>query len=188
MSGSVVTRGRQGRLGRRAHKSFLLVHIVSAGAWFGLDIALGVLAFTAVLTDDPQLGATCIGALRLFAVWPMLGAALACLGSGIVLGLGTRYGLLRYWWVAGKLVINVGMCLLILFALRPGLGEAAAHAAGLAAGGPVGPLPRTLIFAPIVSPTLLLIAYLLSVFKPWGRMRGRTVARPRHRERAVAGA
>lgn len=187
MSGFSVTRGRPGRLGRRAHKSVLLVHIVSAGMWFGLDVALAVLAFTALLTGDPHLAATCLEALRLFAVWPMLVAALACLGSGIVLGLGTRYGLLRYWWVAGKLAINIGMCLLILFALRPGLGEAAAHGARLAAGEPVGALPRTVVFAPIVSPTLLLIAYLLSVFKPWGRVRRRT-AGTRRGTRVVAGA
>jgi hypothetical protein len=30
-----------------------------------------------------------------------------------------------------------------------------------------------LVFPPIVSPTLLLVAMVLAVFKPWGRLRGR---------------
>jgi hypothetical protein len=32
-----------------------------------------------------------------------------------------------------------------------------------------------LIYPPIVSPTALLIAFVLAVFKPWGRTRGRRV-------------
>ena len=32
-----------------------------------------------------------------------------------------------------------------------------------------------MIYPPIVSPTALTIAFLLAVFKPWGRIRRRTV-------------
>jgi hypothetical protein len=34
-----------------------------------------------------------------------------------------------------------------------------------------------LIFPPIVSPTALLIAFVLAVFKPWGRIRKRPAPR-----------
>ena len=35
-----------------------------------------------------------------------------------------------------------------------------------------------LVFPPIVSPTLLLVAFVLAVFKPWGRIRGRRSGAP----------
>src|SRR5205807_1601090 len=100
-------------------KWYLVAHIVAAGAWIGIDAVLGILVCTALISDDAAVVATSLRALPLFAVWPMLIAALLTLATGVVLGLGTRYGLVRYWWVAAKLTVNVLMALLILVALRP---------------------------------------------------------------------
>jgi hypothetical protein len=157
------------KLRARGRKAWLVTHIVSAGAWIGIDVVLAVLVFTAMLTTDPSLAAVCYQALRLFAVWPLLVTGLVCLGSGIALGLGTKYGLVRYWWVAVKLVLNIVLTVLGLVALRPGVDEAAAYGRALLAGVP-GVEPN-LVFPPIVSPACLLIAVLLSVWKPGGRVR-----------------
>jgi hypothetical protein len=54
-------------------------------------------------------------------------AGLVCLGSGVVLELGTKYGLVRYWWVAIKLVVNILLTALVPIALRPEVTQAAAH-------------------------------------------------------------
>lgn len=156
----------------KLRKGVLLVHIISAGAWLGIDVVLAVLVFTAMLTDDTHVAVTSLGALELFAVWPMLAASLLSLSSGVVLGLASKWGVLRYWWVVVKFVINLGMSALIVVALRPGIGAAAEYAQRLAAGDTTATMPDDLIFPPIVSPTLLLVAFVLSVFKPWGRVRG----------------
>lgn len=155
----------------RARKGVLLVHIIAAGAWFGIDVVLAVLVFTALLTEDTDVAVTSLGALELFAVWPMLAASLLSLSSGVGLGLGSKWGVLRYWWVVVKFAINLGMSALIVLALRPGIGAAAEYARRLAAGDTTATMPEDLIFPPIVSPTLLLVAFTLSVFKPWGRVR-----------------
>ncbi len=157
------------RLTAGGRKAWLATHIISAGAWIGIDVVLAVLVFTAMLTDDPALAAVCYQALRLFAVWPLLVAGLVCLGSGVMLGLGSRYGLVRYWWVAIKLVLNLAMVTLAVVSLRPGVGEAAAYGESLLAGLP-GTAPD-LVFPPIVSPACLLTAVLLSIYKPGGRIR-----------------
>lgn len=149
----------------------LVIHIVSAVGWLGIDVVLGVLVFTAMLTDDTRTAALCYQALELFAIWPLVIAGVACLVSGIVLGLGTKYGLVRYWWVATKLVLNIVLIALILFALRPGIYEAADYGRQLAEGPPVTAAPSDLIYPAIVAPTALLIAVILSVYKPWGRIR-----------------
>jgi hypothetical protein len=123
-------------LGRRTRKAVLVVHIASAGAWIGLDVVMATLVFTAMTSDDPSTQALCYQALELFAVWPMLAAGLVCLTTGLVLGLGTKFGLLRYWWVATKLVLNIVLATLVLVALRPEVYEAAELARRLTSARP----------------------------------------------------
>src|SRR5215210_3480781 len=176
--GSVMTNATLGgarpwRLGARTRKGVLVVHIVSAGVWIGIDVVMAVVIFTALLADDDNTKALCYRALELFAVWPLLTAGLVCLASGVVLGLGTKYGLVRYWWVAIKLVLNIVLTALVPIALRPEVSKAAEQGWRFAAGEPASLVVGNLIFPPIVSPTALLLATVLAVFKPWGRIRKR---------------
>jgi hypothetical protein len=150
----------------------LLIHIASAGSWLGIDVVMAVLIFTAMFTSDDRTQALSYQALELFAVPSLLVAGLVSLASGIVLGLGSKYGLVRYWWVASKLALNLLLTALVLIALRGEVTEKAEQgrrflAGELATVAEVGDL----LFPPIVSPTAVLIAMVLAVFKPWGRIR-----------------
>ena len=51
------------------------------------------------------------------ALVPMSSAAMLSLITGILLGVGSKYGLVRYWWVATKLALNVVLATLILASL-----------------------------------------------------------------------
>src|SRR5215203_6449392 len=113
------------QLGARTRKGVLVVHAVSAGAWIGIDVVMGVLVFTALLAGSEGTRALCYQALELFAVWPLIVTGLVCLASGVVLGLGTKYGLVRYWWVAIKLVLNIVLTALVPIALQPEVSKAA---------------------------------------------------------------
>jgi hypothetical protein len=161
------------RLGARARKGVLVVHIVSAGAWIGMDVVMAILVFTALLAGSDATRALCFRALELFAVWPLITTGLLCLASGVLLGLGTKWGLVRYWWVAIKLALNVVLVFLVAFALRPGVIEAAERGRLFAAGEAVSLAVGDMIFPPIVSTSALLVAFVLAVFKPWGRIRRR---------------
>lgn len=160
---------RPRRLGARTRNGVLLVHIVSAGAWIGIDVVMAVLVFTALFGDDATL-ALVYRALEMFAVWPLFTTGMVCLTSGVVLGLGTKYGLVRYWWVAVKLVLNVLLATLVLVALRPGVDEAAERARLFESGEITTLAMGDLIFPPVVSTTALLLATTLAVYKPWGRI------------------
>jgi hypothetical protein len=158
------------RLGVRTYKGVLLLHLAAAGAWLGIDVVMGVFVFTALLTADDRLKALIFQALELFAVRTLSAAGVLCLLTGVVLGLGSRYGLVRYWWVATKLVLNLVLLALVPLALGPEVAQAAERGRQLVAGGPAGLDVGDLIFPPIVSPTALLAAMALAVFKPWGRI------------------
>jgi hypothetical protein len=159
------------RLGPRTRKGVLVLHVASAGAWLGVDVVMGVLIFTALLSDDPATRALSYRALELVAVGPLLACGLVCLLTGVVLGLGSRWGVLRYWWVAVKLVLNLVLTGLVLVALAPEVAAHADQARQLQAGLPALLEVGQLIFPPIVSPAALLVAMVLAVFKPWGRIR-----------------
>ncbi|RKT87792.1 hypothetical protein SAMN05421805_1011046 [Saccharopolyspora antimicrobica] len=164
------------RLSGRGRKVFLAVHLLAAAAWFGIDLAVGVLVITAAVTDSPQTAGAALQAVGIFAVWPMFTTSVLCLASGAVLGLSSKYGLVRYWWVAVKLAINVVFAVLIIAGLRPGINEAADAGARMTAGDTTAAIPPTLFFPIVLGPSLLLTAYLLSVFKPWGRLQQRAPA------------
>lgn len=164
------------RLGIRTRRVVLIAHIASAGAWLGIDLVMAVFIGTAALTDDGGIRALCYQALELFAVWPLLVTGLVCLISGIILGLGSKWGLVQYWWVATKLALNVVLTTLVLIALRPQVIESAGQARRWIAGEPATLTIGDLIYPPIVSPTALMIAMALSVIKPWGRIRRRSAS------------
>lgn len=182
MTGQAPTRqppvqGRPGaagrRLSRRWRRTTLVVHVVSAGAWIGIDVMVAVLVLSGRFgtTETRSLAYRALGT---FVVWPMLTAGLGCLLTGLVLGLGTKWGLFRYWWVLVKLVLNVALCVLILVLLEPGMDEVVAWGEALPDGGPQPRFVTTLFFPPAVSLTALAFATTLAVVKPWGRRGNRT--------------
>lgn len=128
-------------------------------------LALGVLG---ILSTDPAVvrGAYVIaGELGAIFYFP---ASLLTLASGVLLGLGTKWGLLRYYWVAAKLVINIALFLggnLLVIPRFVAVSEAAAR------GGSIGDGSIMLVSAMTAGVTLLLVATLLSTFTPWGKTR-----------------
>ncbi|MET7320495.1 hypothetical protein [Streptomyces sp. NPDC005549] len=150
----------------RLRKSILVTHVVAAGAWIGIDVISAVLVAIGWVRAGNDRTAV-YRALADFFVVPLLLSALAagvvCLITGVLLGLATKWGLLRYWWVAVKLVLNVLACAMMLAFLGP--------ITELATGEQ--PL-RDIWFVSFLAATalaLLSFATVLSVFKPWGRVR-----------------
>lgn len=174
-----TTSARARRLGARTRKGVLVVHIAAAGAWIGIDLVMGILVFTPFLTDDGQTVALAYQTLEIVAIGPLLATGILTMASGIVLGLGSKYGLVRYWWVATKLALNLVLCALVPAGLRPAVEEAARYGKELAAGSVPTEIQSDLLFPPVVSVAALLFAVSLSIFKPWGRIR-------RDRTRAVS--
>ncbi|HEY8454798.1 MAG TPA: hypothetical protein VIL34_04340 [Actinopolymorphaceae bacterium] len=160
-------------LGKGWRKATLVVHIVAAGSWIGIDVIVAVLVLTGWFGTDVTLRSLAYQALATFVVWPMFTAGLVCLVTGLVLGVGTTWGLLRYWWVAVKLVLTIVLCTLILVLLQPGMADVAAYGQELLAGDPDPARVSRMFFPPAVSLSTLSLATALAVVKPWGRIRSR---------------
>jgi hypothetical protein len=147
-------------------KALLAVHVATTVSVLGADLALLTLGISGLLGSEPQAiypAAHLVGA-RLLA--PL---AVGSLGTGLLLGVLTPWGLLRYWWVAIKLAITTVLTAAVLFVLVPRLGAAAAAAPAMEAS--TDPRRLLLVIAPAVASTLLVLSVVLAIFKPGWRLR-----------------
>ncbi|MEV0086478.1 hypothetical protein [Saccharopolyspora sp. NPDC050642] len=175
------------RLSPRAYKLWSTVHLVVASAWLGVTAAKLVLGLAAVLTGAPPRAQSLYLAVDAVDVaFPPL--AIATLLSGVVLSLGTRWGLLRHYWVVTKLVLTVAV-IVTAVQLEDRHVRRAVPALEWRDGGTffdAQPWSAGLLLAlPVAHLIMLVAATVLSVYKPWGRTR-KPAARPPVRQEAGA--
>ncbi|WGW13607.1 hypothetical protein LWF01_07575 [Saxibacter everestensis] len=173
-------------------KALLTAHICTSLGWWGADVVLLILAVIGLTSDSPSHVLTSYAALSLFGPAALITLSLGALLTGVLLGLGTKWGLLRFIWVVVKLLATIVLCALVIFLLTPNLrdagmltlpdgaapvvDQAVLSADDVRAG--LGELPRELIMPPIVSLTVLTVLTVISVYKPWGRIgRSRSAGR-----------
>lgn len=147
-------------------KLLLTVHVATSVGVFGADLSLLALGAAGVAGADPV---TIYPAARLVAAWLVAPLAVMALGTGLALGLLTRWGLFTYWWVTIKLAIVVVLTGAVLFVLVPALGATADAVTG--ATPQLSARQRLpLLIAPAVASALLAVAVVLAVFKPDWRL------------------
>ena len=168
LESSVETR-RQWRLGTSWRKCVIVLHAVCGIGWMGVDIALFLLLLNARTTTkviEVISGYQAVSLIVPIAVPPL---CLGVLCTGLLLGWGTPWGLLRYWWVFIKLLLSLAMTVLVFVALLPAVHSLPAITDSLTADAvrkQLGPAGIQLMFPPVVSFALLAIAAILSIFKP----------------------
>ncbi|BCL21359.1 DUF2269 domain-containing protein [Streptomyces tuirus] len=159
------------QLNRRSRRAALVVHVTVSAGWLGLSLGLLALGITAATTGTPVTVEASVRAMKLFADWLLLPVAFLTLLSGLLLSLGTKWGLARYRWVCTKFWLTLATTTATVFALRPGVNSAVT---AVAAGGPL-PDAGDVLFGPVVSLSAYVFMTVISVLKPWGKTRrGRT--------------
>ena len=168
-----MTSGMSFTLSRPWRRTVLALHVVCGVGWMGLDLGLLVLVVAGLASDTGATVAAAYTAMRL--VIPVVVPALAVgmLGTGVLLGLGTKWGLVQRTWVLTKLVIGLVLTTLVFVALLPGALSIPTELVGTAGEvrDAVGRAGQDLLYPPIVSFTALGFALVLSIWKPWGRTR-----------------
>jgi vacuolar-type H+-ATPase subunit I/STV1 len=145
------------RLTRRSQKVTLIAHVLTSVGWFGVAASVVFCAVAAALTNDPK---TADGLIRVIGIIPWLSIPLGLMAvaTGTLLSLGTKWGLVRHWWVVAKILIAIAV--LVTDAT---LMAAVAHDAA-ATGNPA----RT-FGSPIIPHVVVLsVATILSILKPRG--------------------
>jgi hypothetical protein len=98
----------QRRVTPRVYKLLLTTHIMTSVGWLGIVLAKLVLALAASTAASPDAtDALLVGINSVNAAFAP--ASSGAIVSGVLLSLGTRWGLVRYYWVVAKLVLTVGV-------------------------------------------------------------------------------
>ncbi len=173
------------RFGRTTRKSLLVLHVACGVGWMGADVVLAILMLTGWFSHDGPTVAAAYTAARLVIPPAVPVLASGMLVTGVLLGIGTKYGLVQWWWVFVKLVIGVVLTVLVFVLLLPGALDLPTGLTGTAdeIRDQVGREGRHLLFPPLVSFVALAFSLVVSVFKPWGRTRWGRRARTERQQR-----
>jgi hypothetical protein len=144
----------------------LTAHVTSSVGWIGAVAVFLALAIIGTNSEDDRTVRGAYVVMEPLAWSVLLPLALASLITGVVVSLGTRWGLFRHYWVVFKLLIALFATLVLLIYMRT-----FDHMATVAAD-PTVDLGAVRNPSPIVHAALalliLLVATVLAIYKPQG--------------------
>jgi len=146
-------------------KLALIVHLTSSMGWIGAVIAYLVLGVTAVTNSDVETVRSAWTAMEVTGWWVIVPLAIAALLTGLVMSLGTQWGLFRHYWVLISLALTI-VCTVVLVLHMPTV-SAMASMARQADRAELRALGGDLLH-PGVGLLVLLAITVLNVYKPSG--------------------
>jgi hypothetical protein len=165
----------------RVRKVALSAHLTFSVGWIGAVLAYLGLGFAAVTTEDVETIRAAWTGMEIAGWYVIVPLALASLLTGLVMALGTRWGLFRHYWVLISFALTV-LATVILVLHMPTVSAAAdlaqrSNGATLKAlGGDLG--------HPGVGLVVLLVVQVLNLYKPAGMTRYGW--RKQHKERIAS--
>jgi len=152
----------------RVRRFVLSAHLAVSVGWIGAVVAYLVLGVSAATSSDAQTVRGAWIAMELTGWFAIVPLALASLLTGLVVALGTKWGLFRHYWVVFSLTLTV-FAVVVLLLHMPTVSMFAdmareADAAGLdELGGDLG--------HPSIGLVVLLVIHVLNMYKPQGMTR-----------------
>lgn len=98
----------------RLRKFALIVHITTSVGWIGAVIAYLALVATTMTSQDDQMVRGAYLAMEPITWFALVPLSLTSLLTGLVMALGTPWGLFRHYWVIAKLLLTVLATLVLL--------------------------------------------------------------------------
>lgn len=150
-----------------ARRALLVAHVGTSVGWLGAIGASLALAVVALATTDPTVTNAVLVVLEPLGWAALVPLSLASLVSGVVQSLVSPWGLVRHYWVLIKLLMNV-LAVGVLLLYMQTLAELAHLARASAVGGAVSRSASPVVHG-AAAIALLVVALVLSVYKPRGR-------------------
>ncbi|MDQ6693349.1 MAG: DUF2269 domain-containing protein [Chloroflexota bacterium] len=146
-------------------KLVLIVHLIASVGWVGAVVAYLALGVSAVNSRDARTVQAAWIAMELTGWFVIVPLALAALLTGIVMSLGTPWGLFRHYWVVITLVLTIFATVVLLLHMPSVsyLADMVREEGSTNARGHGGDL-----FHAGVGLLVLLVVTVLNVYKPRG--------------------
>lgn len=152
----------------RPRKFALTGHIIFSVGWLGSVTSFMALAIAGLTSIDAQRVKAAYLAMELIGKFVIVPMCIATLITGLVLSLGTKWGLFRHYWILMKLLITIISTIALLAHMQP-----ISYMARLATETTLSTdydlrLQIQLVVAPSTALLALLVATILAVYKPRG--------------------
>ena len=146
-------------------KFALTVHVITSVGWIGAVVAYLALGVSAVTSQDAQTVRAAWIAMELTGWFVIVPLALGALLTGLVMSLGTPWGLFQHYWVLITLVLTILSTVVLLLHMPTvsALADVAQAADSASLAGLGGDL-----FHPGAGLLVLLVIMGLNVYKPRG--------------------
>jgi hypothetical protein len=149
-------------------KFALTAHVTSSVGWLGAVGSFLVLAAAGLIGHDDQTVRSVYIATELTTWYAIVPLAFASLLTGLVVALGTSWGLFRHYWVLVKFMLTILATTLLLLHTQP-IGRLAAVAREMSLGSAnVRPLQVQVAADATAAVLALLVNVTLSIYKPRG--------------------
>ena len=155
------------RLSPPLRKAALAVHLAASVGWIGAVAAYLALDLAAAMSADAAtLRAAYLG-MSLIADSVIVPLALASLVTGLIVSLGTKWGLLRHWWVLVSLALTMFASVVLFIETGTIAAYAAVAAEPSATEAELRALGSTVVHS-VGGSVVLLVVLVLNVYKPPG--------------------
>lgn len=156
------------RLTAHLRKLALTAHVTSSVGWFGAVATFLALAVAGLTSDAAALVRATYLAMNVIGWCVIVPLSLASLPTGIVMSVGTEWGLFRHYWIVAKLAISVVATILLLVHMEPVGHLADVVTQATLHGGELAGMRVQLVADAGAALVALLVATALSVYKPRG--------------------
>lgn len=149
----------------RIRKLALTTHVVFSVGWIGAVIAYLSLVISILTDNEPMPTGSAWASMEVIGWFAIIPLAIGALISGLVMSIGTPWGLFRHYWVVAKLVLTT-VATVILIVHMPTVSLQASGAPGMGHAGLGGPRGE---FVHAGGGLLILLAVtMLAIYKPKG--------------------
>ena len=149
----------------RLRKFALTVHLTCSVGWIGAVMAYLALVIATMISQTSRTLQAVWMAMEVIGWYAIVPLALASLLTGLVMALGTPWGLFRHYWILISLVLTVLATVVLLIHMQT-VSDIAGRAAATP-GAAVGGLPGEFVHAG-VGMLVLLVIQVLNMYKPRG--------------------
>ncbi|MCI0579197.1 MAG: DUF2269 domain-containing protein [Chloroflexi bacterium] len=148
-------------------KFALTTHITFSVGWIGAVAAYLALDVTVATSQDAQTLRAAYLAMELIARYAIVPLAFASLLTGLVMSLGTKWGLFRHYWVLISLLLTIFATFVLLSEMRTISSFADIAADPTTSSDDLRSLGSTLVHS-VGGTVVLLVIQVLNVYKPPG--------------------
>lgn len=154
-------------MGPGLRKLALATHLSCSVGWLGAVAAYLTLDVAVATSHEPQLLRAAWVGMGLIVSWAIVPLAFGSLVTGLLMSLGTKWGLLRHWWVLISFLLTLAATLVLLTEVGVITHSAAIAADPTTSDMELRGLPPTLPHS-VGGLAVLLVVQVMNVYKPRG--------------------